>query len=50
MSKHNFYITTFMFLQIEMIFIKWEQNHRWPNGADINNDYISFTNYTKKPS
>ena len=46
--KNNFYYRTFavmlliifMFLQIEIVFIKWEQNQRWPPDAYINNDYM----------
>ena len=31
-----------MLLQIEIIFVKWEQNHRWPDGIYyINNGYIN---------
>ena len=46
--KNNFHYRTFavmlliifMFLQIEIVFIKWEQNQRWPPDAYINNDYM----------
>ena len=31
-----------MFLQIEKVFIKSEQNHRWPDGTYINNDYMNL--------
>ena len=31
-----------MFLQMEIVLLILEQIHRWPNGAYINNDYISL--------
>ena len=30
-----------MFLQRETVFIKSEENHRWPDGTYINNDSIN---------
>ena len=30
----------FWFLQIEIVFIKWEENHISPGGTYINDDYI----------
>ena len=36
-------LMVFIVLQIETVFIKWEQdpkNQRWPDGTYINNDYI----------
>ena len=41
MSKPNFCKMFFMFLlQKEIVFIKWEQNHRLPDRIYINNDDI----------
>ena len=40
-SKLDFYSTIIMFWQIEIVFIKWEQIHREPDGTYINNDYIN---------
>ena len=34
----------FMFLQIEIIHMKPEQNNRWLDGTYINNDYINIIN------
>ena len=41
-SKPNFVILFKIFLQEEVPFIKWEQNHRWPDGTYIKNDYTNI--------
>ena len=41
-SKDLFVSKTYLCLQIEIVFIKREQNHRWPHATCRKNDYINI--------